>query len=183
MQRLFLKSAIALGSIAAASLLANPERAIAAESVVLNYGIFSETISVAELRTLVDTGEPSPTLEYYLERAEQDPAVLQQALASPLNVDGTWLYRALNSPPGEFLLDRIGTIVRTPTGKANREALRAALVSSALEDGQLQLVEVMENYPTAEVYVEGDRLLEMQAQLQSVLERLAQFGFGASSDD
>ncbi|NES25930.1 MAG: alpha/beta hydrolase, partial [Symploca sp. SIO3E6] len=35
-----------------------------------------------------------------------------------------------------------------------------ALVASALEDNQITLLEVLQNYPTSEVVVEGERLLE-----------------------
>lgn len=49
-------------------------------------------------------------------------------------------------------------MVHTPSRRAGQQALRSALVLSANDDGQITLTEILENYPTAVVEVEGDRL-------------------------
>lgn len=74
--------------------------------------------------------------------------------------------------PGEFLLDRASEIVHTPSESASRQSLRGAMVSSAVPDGNVRIIEVLENYPTDEVYVEGDRLVELYNTIETVVGHL-----------
>ena len=144
----------------------------AAESVVLKYGMLRQSIPVAELSTLAETGEPSSELEFYLGLAKKQPKDLQKLLMKPIKVEGVPLSKFLNSFPGIFLLDVVGEYLSTPSGRASRESLRGALVSSALPDGDIKLIEVLENYPTSELYVEGDRLAEIYVNIKGVLDYL-----------
>nr|WP_104905840.1 alpha/beta hydrolase [Nostoc sp. 'Lobaria pulmonaria (5183) cyanobiont'] len=57
-------------------------------------------------------------------------------------------------------------VISTPSQRANRQALRAALVLSANQDGQVSLIEIIKNYPTNEVEVDGDRLQGAYRQLR-----------------
>jgi hypothetical protein len=45
-------------------------------------------------------------------------------------------------------------------------------VSSALPNGKITLIETLQNYPTPEVHVEGDRLVEVVQRISQVTERL-----------
>ncbi len=166
-----------VGAIAFLSLFYYSARAEAAESVVLKYRFLRETISVRELRTFADTGELSRKLRVYLKLAGRDPEQLRRALTQEAKVNSTFLYRVLNSPIGEGLLDQVSQVVHTPTNRANRESLRSALVSSALPDGQITLIETLENYPTPEVHVEGERLVEVAQTITRVMGRLPSIRF------
>jgi Alpha/beta hydrolase of unknown function (DUF1400) len=149
----------------------------AAESVVLQYGILQGSISVKELSTYAREGKLSSSLKNYLELANRKPEDVQKVLNQEIDVDSILLYRALNSLPGEILLDRVGEIIRTPSGRASRESLRAALVSSALPDNKIALIEVIENYPTSEVYIEGGRLADAYNSIRRGLEIASRLGF------
>jgi len=70
------------------------------------------------------------------------------------------------------MLDQVSQVVHTPTNRANRESLRSALVSSALPDGKITLIETLEKYPTQEVHVEGDRIAEFVDNMRRVFGRL-----------
>ncbi|MES1021950.1 alpha/beta hydrolase [Gloeocapsa sp. BRSZ] len=129
----------------------------AAERVVLRYRIFRQSLSVAELAQFAETGELSRSLRSNLARAGQDPATVRRYLTEPVKVNPVFLDRLLNSPVGNALLDEISQVIYTPSRRADRQALRAALVLSA-RDGQVSLIEVLQNYPTREVQVDGDRL-------------------------
>jgi thioredoxin reductase len=74
------------------------------------------------------------------------------------------------------MLDQVSDVVHTPTNRANRESLRGALVSSALPDGQITLIETLENYPTPEVHVEGERLVEVAQKFRDLFGRLPNLG-------
>lgn len=145
----------------------------AAEQVILKYSVLRESIPVADLSNLAQTGEVSSSLKKYLKMANKKPEDLRQVLNEEVDVNAVNLSKMLNSYPGEFLLDRAGEIVHTPSDKASRESLRGALVTSAIKDDKIQLIEVLENYPTSEVHVEGDRLVELYNTLNGVVGELS----------
>jgi hypothetical protein len=144
--------------------------ALAAEKVVLKYSIFRIPISVSELETFVATGEMSLKMKVLLGKARENPESLRQTLSKPIKVSPNFLDRNLNSLPGEFVLDKVGKIIHTPSGEANREALTSALILSAEEDNRVTLLEVMQNYPTEEIHVEGEKLIEAYSKIAGLVE-------------
>lgn len=141
---------------------------LAAEKVVLKYGIFQESISVAELSSFAETGDPSPTLAAYMKLANKKPEEIRDALTKQVKVSPVVLDRALNNFVGERLLDEVGRTVHTSTDTANRQALRSALVLSASDDSKISLIEAIQKYPTQEVEVEGDRLVDTATKLSDL---------------
>ena len=158
-------------SATAGILLAAPA-SFAAEKVVLKYGILRESIPVSDLETLAETGRTDPALENYIKLAGKQPEDVQRALTSTVKVDLLTLDRSLNSLPGNLILDEVGKTIRTPAKAADRQAIRAALIKSAEEDGRISLLEVIQNYPTSEVVVEGDRLVSTYRQLSKIADPL-----------
>lgn len=144
----------------------------AAEQVVLKYRIFREAISVKELSTFAETGELSTSLRINLALARQDPKAIRQYLTQPVRVKVVFLDRVLNSPVGNVILDQISQVIHTPSRQADRQALRSALILSASRDGQISLIETIQNYPTQQVEVEGDRLESAYRQLRRLEDRL-----------
>ena len=161
--------------LTAAGLMTIPIPTVAAEKVILKYSILRESISVAELRELANTGKASPTLKAYLRLANKKPEELQRLLSQKVDVDPVLLSKVLNSFAGEYILDRTSSIIHTPSSNADRQALRGAIINSAVPDGNFRLIEVLENYPTSEVHIEGDRLRELYSQLQRIVDKLPQF--------
>ncbi|TVP70307.1 MAG: alpha/beta hydrolase [Leptolyngbya sp. LCM1.Bin17] len=161
-----LLKALGISLIALATIAAAP--ALAAERVVLRYRGFSRSVPVQDLVTLAETGEAPGSVAGLLRQAGQDPQNVRSLLIRPIAADPVMLDRALNSVPGGWVLDQVGETIRPAAGGRSRQALRSALVLSAAEDNQITLIEVLQNYPTAEVVVEGDRI-------QSTYNRLAQF--------
>jgi len=155
-----------------AGMLLSSSNAIAAEQVVLKYRILREKISVRELTRLTETGTLSPTLAAYLKLAGKNPQDIRQPLTQVVKVNPLLLDRVLNSWVGNTVLDQVSQAIHTPSNQANRQALRAAISLSANRDGQLTLMEVLQNYPTREVEVEGDRLVGAFRQLNRLSDRL-----------
>ena len=141
---------------------------LAAEKVILRYGIFQESISVAELSSFAKTGDPSPTLAAYMKLAKKEPEEIRNALTKEAKVSVVVLDRALNNFVGERLLDEVGKTIHTSANTANRQALRSSLVLSASDDGKLSLIEAIEKYPTQEVEVKVDRLVDTAAKLSEL---------------
>lgn len=161
--------------------------AFAAEQVVLKYRIFRSSISVKELTNFAQTGELSTSLRVNLALAKQNPKAIRQYLTQPVAVNIRLLDRVLNSPVGNVVLDQISEAIHTPSRKADRQALRAALILSASRDypdssGQnsrntISLIEIIQNYPTSEVEVEGEvleRAYRQLSQLAGTLQDLQQ---------
>lgn len=162
------------GLIAAVSVLSFAEPIQAAESVVLKYGFFKESVSIPDLSTFAETGELSPSLKAYFRMTNAEPQQVQEVLTRGIEVEPVALSKILNTLPGEYLLDGASEVIQTPTQSASRQSLRAALVSSALTDSNITLLEVLENYPTTDVHVEGERLLEVYTRLDRVLGTLSE---------
>ncbi len=141
---------------------------LAAEKVILKYGIFQESLSVAELTSFAETGNPSPTLAAYMKLANKKPEAIREALTKQVTISPIVLDRALNNVVGERVLDEVGGTIHTSTNTANRQALRSALVLSASDDGKLSLIEAIQKYPTQDVEVEGDRLVETAVKLSDL---------------
>jgi hypothetical protein len=161
-----------LAGAIAAGLLLSSSQAIAAEQVVLKYKILREKISVKELTRLTETGTPSLAIAAYLKLAGREPQDIRQPLTQVVKVNPLLLDRVLNSWVGNAVLDQVSQAIHTPSNQANRQALRAAITLSASQDGKLTLMEVLQNYPTQEVEVEGDRLVAASRQLNRLSDRL-----------
>ncbi len=153
---------------------ANSAAAIAAERIVLTYGTFGRSLSVEELDTFATTGEQSPSLQAYFRMSRADPKPVRQSLSQPIEADPVLLDRALNSWVGNVLLDRLGAVIQTPSNRANRQALRSALVLSASDDSQMTLLEILQNYPTSELHVKGELLVETYFRLKRFERRIEQ---------
>ena len=172
MQRQFVK-AIALASLGLITLAAGPE--LAAERVRLNYRGFSRTVPIRLLELLANSGESTGVLGGLLNQAGQNAGELRSILIRPLPADPVILDRSLNSRPGEWVLDYLGESIHTGTGEADRQALRSALVLSASGDRQITLLEVLQNYPTEEVVLEGDNIQAAYSRLANFLRPLSIF--------
>jgi hypothetical protein len=161
---LFLDSALLL--VISSYFLFSSIPAFAAERIVLKYRVFRESISVEELATFAETGKLSTQLKINFALARQDPKAIREYLIAPVKVNPVILDGVLNSPVGNVILDELSQVIHTPSGKADRQALRSDLVLSASDDGQVTLLEIMQNYPTAELEVEGERLETAYRQLR-----------------
>ncbi len=141
----------------------------AATEIMLTYQGFSRNIPIADLVSLTTTGEASPSLAALLAQAGQQPEDLRSLLLHPLSTDPVILDRVLNSWPGEWVLDQLATALHPVSAVASRQALRSSLVLAATPDGQLNLIEVLQTYPTEGVVLEGDRIESAYNQLETLL--------------
>jgi hypothetical protein len=149
----------------------------AAEQVILKYSILRESVSVAELSTLAKTGETSNSLKAYLKLANKQPEDLRALLNKNVDVDPVFLSKMLNSFAAGMILDPLGEVIHTPSKKANRESLRGALVTSALSDKNIRVIEIFENYPTQEIHVDGDRLVEVYQDIEGLINKVPRLPF------
>ncbi|MBE7381285.1 MAG: alpha/beta hydrolase [Leptolyngbya sp. SIO1E4] len=168
-----LKTLLSLGGGLAVSCIGMAGAAIAAETVVLTYGFVSMEIPIEDLEAFAHDGETTGELDELLEIADQDPEMLRTALKEPIEISPVVMDLAFNSPPGEWVLERIGETIQPASGQAAPLALRGALIGAVSDDNQVTLLELMQVYPSPEIVVQGDQMMETYSQLYEILEPLA----------
>lgn len=147
---------IELAASAIAFLLCFSSRpSVAAETVHFHYGIAGQSVSVEDLEAFARTGEQSPAIAFLLRYMGRDPELVRLLLRQQIPIDAVTASKLLDSPIGEYILERASTVVHTGATRGNTEALRGALIGSADGDGQISLLEVWQNYPTRKVKVDG----------------------------
>ncbi|MBE9222975.1 alpha/beta hydrolase [Cyanobacterium stanieri LEGE 03274] len=146
-----------------------PLKAIASERVTIRYHNHRMSMTVAELSEFGRSGQMSSSIQRYFRATEQNPQRMQWALTKEIPINPITLSRTLNSPLGLIFLNPLGEIITTPSNRANIEALRGALVTSALDDNKISLMEIVENYPTDEVQIHGDRILETYKTMAKII--------------
>ncbi|MGB3239434.1 MAG: alpha/beta hydrolase [Geitlerinemataceae cyanobacterium] len=155
----------------AAGTLFSGSSAVAADDVVITYGVFNRSVSVESLRTLVETGETTSTLDFLFGlmnvTSEQARSVLQQDIA----VSVTFLDDVFYSLPGEFVLFQLNEVFYNRGRVAKIQSLRSALTLSASGDGNITLLEFFENYPNRKLYVDGALLAEVASEAADFVER------------
>ena len=149
----------------ASSALLFQGRAIAAEKVIFKYSGATQSVSLEELQTFADTGEISPALDFLLDFSKQNPFIIRWILTQQFPANTKLIYDLLNTAPGEYALSQTGNVVSAKSERANVKALRGALVASASDDNLISLIELLEEYPTEEVYVDGKILSQVQRDL------------------
>jgi len=159
---------IALGSIILGTVLGISHQAIAAEQIVLKYGPLERSIAVSDLDAFATTGTTSPDLQTYLRQAGQDPEEVRRTLNQSTAVNVRDLDRVLNGPLGDLALDQISHSVHTSSHRADRQALRSALVLSASDDNRISIMEVVRNYPTQQVYIDGNQLVSTYGEISTI---------------
>ncbi len=162
-------SALAITVGAVTPFMAVP--ASAAERLVLTYDPFRSSISIAEMRTLADTGEISPTIRAWLRLANVDADVFRRVLTEDVSLNQRIVDRAGNSRPGELLLREIGNSFHTRSRQSNVQALRGTLLVSTV-DNRISLIEFLEKYPTSELFVNGRSLLVFVNDVNNVRDRV-----------
>ncbi|MBD1912174.1 MULTISPECIES: alpha/beta hydrolase [unclassified Leptolyngbya] len=141
---------------------------LAAEEVVVTYGPLSASFPLRDLQTLARTGEPSQSLAFYLGIAGVDTATAQGALNTSMPLSETLLNDLMNGPTGDRLLARFTDVIHTGSGEDNIPALRSAIAQSTGSDQQITLLELMENYPTDQMYINGVNLMPLMEELSAM---------------
>lgn len=170
----FRKTSIVI-AIAGMIIYLNPNRAKASEEIIFTYGGATQSVSLSELQTFAATGEMSPSLNFLLNFSKQNPGMIRWILRQEFPADTKLVYDLLNTSPGEYVLSQSSNVVGSKSERANVKALRGALVASASNDNVISLIELLENYPTPRVYVNGKLLAQMRSNLNQFVEETSKY--------
>ena len=165
-------AALALGlGIAVAPAL--PLRA--SDQVVLAFGPFSRSIPTESLVKFAETGVVDRPLAPFLRRlngAQREQ--LRTALTARRAINLVPLSQWFNSPMGNRSLQFLGKLVQTDAGLNGRQALRAAIVAAAAEDGDISVIDIVRNFPTTSLQIDLSQALAIGRQVRAeVLETIA----------
>ena len=145
-------------------------RVDAASEIIFTYGGATQSVALSELQDFADTGEISPSLDFLLNFSRQNPFLMRWILRQEFPANTKLIYDLLNTAPGEYVLSQTSSVVSSKSQRANVKALRGALVSSASNDDVISLIELLENYPTQQVYVDGKILAKVGQNLSQFVE-------------
>jgi hypothetical protein len=179
--KLFSSLMLSLGAV----ILVNPP-AMAAETLVISYGPLNATLDIADLEALAQTGAVSGNLQFYLNLAGLDPALLRDVLKLELSANSQFMEDLLTSNSGNQLLAELSEVIhlppnrpeiqvlksadpqqyREPSADENQTALKQSLIKAA-DDRQLTILEVLQHYPTEQVYLDAAKLIELANSLDS----------------
>ncbi|XGV86594.1 MAG: alpha/beta hydrolase [Limnothrix sp. BL-A-16] len=165
------------GSIASLAIAwgAGTGPAIAAETITLRYGPLGGALPVTDLVTWADRGELSDDLETYLILSQQRPDRVRQILTQRVTMPAGLLDRALASSQGAILLEQLSQVLQGPKRTDNHQNLRRALMAAAENDGQVSLLELLQKYPTQNVDLRVDRLVNLAETWQQWRDRGGQW--------
>lgn len=147
----------------------------ASERVIFTYGGFTQSVSLEELEEFTNTGEVSSSLNTLLNRANQNPFVMRWILRQEFPANTKLISDLLNTIPGEYVLSQTGNVVGAKSKRANVEALRGTLVTSASDNNLVSLIELLDNYPTHEVYVNGKVLAKLGGNFGRIVNDASQY--------
>ncbi|AFZ34526.1 protein of unknown function DUF1400 [Stanieria cyanosphaera PCC 7437] len=131
---------------------------LAAEEVIFTHGILSQSVSIEELEQFALTGEMSPSVQFLFDYSKQNPEVVRSVLTQPLPTNQILMANLFNTAPGELVLGETSQLFHTKSHRSSKEALRATLIASAQDDNQISLLELLQNYPTTQVYIDSKSL-------------------------
>lgn len=165
------------GSIASLAIAwgAGTGPAIAAETITFRYGPLGGALPVTDLATWADRGELSDDLETYLILSQQRPDRVRQILTQRVTMPPVLLDRALASSQGAILLEQLSQVLQGPKRTDNNQNLRRALMAAAENDGQISLLELLQKYPTQNVDLRVDRLVNLAETWQQWRDRGGQW--------
>ena len=142
-----------------------PNSALAADKVTFEYGAISESVPIEELEAFATTGETSASIDTILKASNQHPWVMRRVLIQQVPANNKAIYDLLNTAPGEYVLSQTSNVVGTRSDRANKTALRGALITCASNDNRVSLLELLQEYPVEQVYVNGKLLAKARRNL------------------
>lgn len=157
-----LSAILSLGSALAIAATGWSQPAAAANRLIFTYGAANRDIQLSDLEELAETGEiprDASTLRFIADTANLTAEDMQTALNQELSVSLRFIDEVTYELPGEYVLFQVGQVFHNRSRVAEIQSLRAALINSVSGDGQISLLEFLQNYPNRELYVDGARLL------------------------
>ncbi|MEH2065121.1 MAG: alpha/beta hydrolase [Nostoc sp.] len=149
--------------------------AIAADTVVVHLGLFTESVSVAELQKAAKTGELSGSLQPYAQGlSEQQRRFLLGALGMNIPMNVVTVDKLLNTQIGTSILNDFATaLIRKD--EAGVQALRSALVLGSTAPQGLSILSFITAYPSKRLEINLSQAFIVAGSLNTAFWRTQQF--------
>ncbi|MCC5641693.1 alpha/beta hydrolase [Nostoc sp. CHAB 5824] len=149
--------------------------AIAADTVVLRFGLFTETISLAELQEAAKTGELPGSLQPYVKGlSEQERRFFLGALGMNIPMNVVTINRLVNTQIGTTILNDFATALARKD-KAGVQALRAGLVLGSTAPPGLSILSFIAAYPSKRLEIDLPQAFVVAGSLNTAFWRTQQF--------
>lgn len=143
-----------------------------AERIYASYSAFQRSISITALEKFAENGEVNEDLAVYTQYLKPEQVTeLRQVLTSQIKVHPVAVSQFLYTSQGEFMLRRLGEVIRTESGRSKPgfHALRSALILAADEPEGLTLLNILRKYPNSSININLARTLQIAAQLEALV--------------
>ncbi|MBG1265408.1 alpha/beta hydrolase [Nostoc sp. WHI] len=149
--------------------------AIAADTVVVRFGLFTESISLAELQKAAKTGELPESLKPYAKRlSEQQRRFFLGALGMKLPLNVVTVSKLVNTQIGTSILNDFATALARED-KAGVQALRAGLVLGSTAPQGLSILSFIAAYPSKRLEIDLPQAFVVAGSLNTAFWRTQQF--------
>ncbi|MBC1218585.1 alpha/beta hydrolase [Nostoc sp. UCD121] len=134
---------------------------LAAEKVTVRYGLFEQSIPVADIRNYGETQKASSDLQSFLDYlSAKEKEKFQEALQVKMSLDIVALDKLLNTGMGKQILSfASGAIARRD--QASIQALRSAIIIGAKSPEGLGLISFLEAYPSNQLVVDVSKISKL----------------------
>ena len=146
--------------------------ALAADEIVITFGLFERSISTNSLELYAQQGRVSDDLAAYAQYAKPEQmARLRQLLVTPLQISPVAVSQFLYTTQAEYLLERLGQVIQTEAGLSGSRAIRAALIKAAADKNGLTLLSFLRLFPTRSIRIDLARSLQIADELSQIVEQ------------
>ncbi|MEH2183209.1 alpha/beta hydrolase [Nostoc sp.] len=170
-----LKTVASLFSAIALSQFGANTSAIAADTIVVRLGLFTESISLAELQKAVKTGELPGSLQSYTKGLSQEQRrFFLGALGMNIPMNVVTLDKLINTQIGTTILNDFATALARKD-KAGVQALRAGLVLGSTTPQGLSILSFIAAYPSKRLEINLPKAWVVAKNLNTSFWRTQQF--------
>ncbi len=154
-------------------LTAKPSQA--AETVLVRYGSFAESISIAELENVVKTGKFPDSFKSYTNRlSEEQRNLIVGALRTKIPINVVTMSNLLNTQIGTTILEDLATVIHREDD-AGAKALRASLVLAATQPKGFSLLSSIAAYPSKRLEIDLNQAFRVFKNLNTAFWQTQQF--------
>ena len=134
---------------------------LAAEKVTVRYGLFEQSIPVADIRNYGQTQKVSADLQSFLHYlSAKDKQKFQEALQVKMSLDIVALDKLINTGMGKQILSfASGAIARRD--RASVQALRSAIIIGARSPEGLGIASFLQAYPSNQLVVDVSKIQKL----------------------
>lgn len=156
-----------------------------AERIVLSYGPLELYLSVGDLEAFAEDGTVSNQLGFYLKFLSPEgqeefrqvltspleaEAALEEGLPGEIKVSPLSISKFFSSPIGRGMITDLGKILQTDSRFNGGSSIRSALVLSAADPEGMTLLNFLKKFPTRQLRVNANRILEVRNSLEDLIE-------------